>query len=212
MLYHHQRLYIPSNCDLRTDIIRLAHESITAGHPGVHRTAHALTRHYYWPTLQKEVKAFIAACDICQRVKAPRIQPAGLLQPLPIPVRPWQQIGMDFVTGLPTTSSGHNAILVFVDKLTRMVLIAPTQETCTAEDTAELFMQTVYRHHGLPRSIVSDRDPRFTSKFWVAMHQALGTHLCLSTAFHPQTDGATERSNQVIEDILRAHCSNNQQH
>lgn len=112
---------------------------------------------------------------------------------------------MDFITGLPRTIEGFDAILVVMCKLSRLAHLIPTTEKCTAEQTAELFMRHVYKHHGLPAAIISDRDPRFTSHFWQAIHAALGT--LLSTAFHPQTDGSTERLNQSIEDMLRSFVS-----
>lgn len=110
----------------------------------------------------------------------------------------------------PPTSTGQDTILVFIDKLTRMVHLAPTKETCAAEEAATLLLDTVYRQHGMRKSIVSDGDPRFTLKFWTAFHKAIGTQPCISTAFHPRTDGATERANQVVEDLLCAHYSNSQ--
>lgn len=114
---------------------------------------------------------------------------------------------MDYIVGLPPTPKNQTAILVFMDKLIRMVHLAPTTEDSTAEDATNIFLEQVYRFHGLPASIISDRDARFTSHFWSAVHRGLGTNLCLSTAFHPQTDGVTECANQTVEDILRAHCS-----
>lgn len=153
---------------------------------------------------------YVQSCDLCQRVKAAHTKTNGLLQSLPIPDKPWQQVSLDFIVGLPTLPMGHNAILVFLDQFTRMVHLAPTTDTCSAEEAAQLFLHRVYLAHGLPQVIISDRDPRFTSHFWKAIHQALGTKLCLSTAFHPQTDGVTERANQTVEDFLRVHCSGHQ--
>lgn len=119
-----------------------------------------------------------------------------------------EQVIMDFMVGLPKTTTGHDCILVFTDKLTRMIHLAATVTTCTAEQAADLFLTHVYRLHGLPRSIVSDRDNCFVSHFWKALHQMLGTKLKLSTAYHPETDGATERSNQTVETMLWAYVSN----
>lgn len=151
------------------------------------------------------MKSLVTQCDVCQRIKAPRVKPGGLLQPLPVPMKPWRQICLDFITGLPVTKKGYNATFIFSDKLTRMIKIAPTMETCTAEDAAKLFVTHVYRFHGLPQSTISDRDTRFTSHFWRVVHKVLGIQICLSTAYHPQTDSSSERANQVVEDILRAH-------
>lgn len=208
LLYWRRRLYIPDVPQLRQQLVREAHMAPSAGHPGVHRTVQHLSRSYYWPGLRQDVKTLVSQCDV--RIKAPRVKPGGLLQPLPVPTQPWKQICLDFITGLPITKRGYTAALVFSDKLTRMIRIAPTVEGCTAEDAAELFMMHVYRFHGLPRSIISDRDTRCTSHFWKAIDEALGIHICLSTAYHPQTDGTSEKANQIVEDILRAHCSSHQ--
>lgn len=166
--------------------------------------------HYYWSTLKKDVRHFVRFCDTCQCTKASRQRPAGLLQSLPVPQQPWEQLTMDLITGLPLSPAGNNAVLVFTDKLSRMIHLIPSVETCTAQDVAELFLQEVFRLHGLPTSIISDRDGRFTSRFWQEVQKGLHTKLCLSSAYHPQTDDSTERVNQVVEDILRAHVSTHQ--
>lgn len=127
--------------------------------------------------MARDVKDHVLVCDTCQRTKASRQKGAGLLQPLPVPTHPWQHISMDFMTGLSQTASQHDAMLVFVDRCTKMVWIAACMETCTAVQAADLFLQHVYRNHGLPESIISDRDARFTSHFWQAVHKALGTQL-----------------------------------
>jgi hypothetical protein len=132
-------------------------------------------------------------------------KPIGILHPLPIPDRKWEQTTTDLITQLPKTKSGHDAIAVFVDKLTKMVHLAPTKTTVTAPEFAQLYFNNVVRLHGLQRSIVSDRDPRFTSKFWEALHKLCGTSLARSTAYRPQTDGQTERVNRKLEEILRAY-------
>jgi hypothetical protein len=129
----------------------------------------------------------------------------GTLQPLPIPERPWQVVTMDLITQLPSTKNGHDAIVVFVDKLTKMALYAATTTNVTALELAHLFFKEVVRHHGLPESIISDRDPRFNSIFWKALWGQLGTTLAMSTAYHPQTDGQTERQNRTLEEMLRAY-------
>jgi hypothetical protein len=126
------------------------------------------------------------------------------MQPLPIPTRPWQQVSMDLITQLPRSRSGNDAIVVFVDKLTKLVHYAATTTTVSAPQLATIFMREVVRLHGVPESILSDRDPRFTSHFWRAFWQQLGTTLTMSTAYHPQTDGQTERANRTLEEMLRA--------
>ena len=127
----------------------------------------------------------------------------GLMQPLPIPTRPWQQVSMDLITQLPRSRTGNDAIVVFVDKLTKMVHYVATTTTVTAPQLATIFMREVVRLHGVPESILSDRDPRFTAHFWRAFWEQLGTTLTMSTAYHPQTDGQTERANRTLEEMLR---------
>ena len=136
------------------------------------------------------------------------VQPwAGLLAPLPIPGKPWESIGMDFITHLPKTKSGYTALYVVIDRLTKLTHIGPTTHTATAEDTAQLFLDLVYKHHGLPQNIVSDRDVKFTSSFWNSFCEQVGVKLSMSSAYHPETDGQTERMNRVIVDMMRHYIS-----
>jgi Chromo (CHRromatin Organisation MOdifier) domain/Integrase zinc binding domain len=158
---------------------------------------------YWWPGMAKDIKRFIKSCDACQRNKSSNQLPAGLLQPLPIPGRRWETVTTDFITDLPTTAAGFDSIVVFVDKLTKMVHLAPCNKTVTAQDFARLFFDTVCKHHGLPRQIVSDRGSVFVSNFWEELTKLFGTQRLLSSAYHPQTDGQTERYNRVLEETLR---------
>ena len=141
-------------------------------------------------------------CYICQKAKPERLPPAGLLQPLPIPSDPWEVASMDFIDGLPT-SRHYNCLLAVVDKLTKFAHFIPLKHPYTPSKIAELFVDNMYRLHGMPLSLVSDRDPIFTSNFWQAVFRATRTQLKLSTANHPETDGQTERVNQSIECYLR---------
>src|SRR3954462_3008562 len=154
--------------------------------------------------MNNDVRRYVKSCDSCQRIKASQQVPGGLLQPLPIPMHPWDQVSMDFIVQLPKTKAGFDAIIVFVDTLSKMTPFVPTKTTASAPETARLFFDNVFRLHGLPKSIISDRDAKFTSKFWKTLFQTLGTKLAMSTAFHPQTDGQTERANRTLEDMLRA--------
>ena len=156
----------------------------------------------------KTIKDFVLSCDICSRSKNPRHLPYGLLQPLPIPKRPWFSISMDFIVDLPPSNS-YDSILVVVDRLTKMAHFVPCKKTASSEDTARLFLENIYRYHGLPDDVVSDRGPQFISKFWRTLFGILKVDIKLSSAFHPQTDGQTERVNQVLEQYLR--CSINYQ-
>ena len=134
----------------------------------------------------------------------------GLLMPLPTPQRPWQQVSMDLITQLPRSRRGHDAIVVYVDKLTKMVHFIPSNTTVTAPQLATLTIREVVRLHGVPDSILSDRDPRFTAHFWRSFWSQIGTTLTMSTSYHPQTDGQTERANRTLEEILRAYVNFNQ--
>ncbi|KAL0551609.1 hypothetical protein IC582_010698 [Cucumis melo] len=153
--------------------------------------------------MKREVAEFVSKCLVCQQVKAPRQKPAGLLQPLSVPEWKWENVSMDFITGLPRTLRGFTVIWVVVDTLTKSAHFIPGKFTYTATKWAQLYMSEMVRLHGVLVSIVSDRDARFTSKFWKGLQAAMGTRLDFSTTFHPQTDGKTERLNQVLEDMLR---------
>lgn len=153
--------------------------------------------------MRSTVKHVVQHCGSCQRVKASALKPAGLLHPLPIPTKQWSEVAMDFIVELPATATGKNAIYVFTDKLTKMVHFAATTTKCTATEAAHLFMEKVWLHHGLPVRMVHDRDTRFTSAFWTECFKLLNVKQANSSAYHPQTDGQTERVNRVLEDYLR---------
>jgi len=138
----------------------------------------------------------------CLRNKSTNQRPMGLLQPLPLPDHGWEQVSHDLVTGLPKTPRGYDTIISFVDRLSKRILLAPTTSTIDAVGYAGQFFDNIFRHFGLPRVLVSDRDPRFTSNFWKALCKRFGTNLNMSTFHHPQTDGQTERANRTIEDML----------
>lgn len=198
-----KRLYIPDNLELKLQLLHETHDAPAAGHLGIGRTLERLKTYHYWPHMRRDVTNYVNACEACQRNKASNQRIPGLLQPLEIPTAPWETITMDLIGPLPVSPKGHDAILVFVDKLTKMVRLVPTDMQLTSKGLAQLFRDTIFRLHGLPRSIISDRDTRITAGFWRELMQQLGVELKLSTARHPQTDGQTERANRVIEDILR---------
>ena len=184
---------------LRTDIIREHHAPPLAGHVGTTKTSRALLRTFWWPKLRLDVGDFITKCHQCQVNKPTNQKSAGLLHPLPIPEANWDSISTDLITKLPKTNSGYDAILVWVCRLSKMVHICPTTTEVSAKGWAECFTREVVRLHGLPKSIVSDRDPRFTSTFWSEVCTLLGIKQNMSTSFHPQTDGQTERANRTLE-------------
>jgi hypothetical protein len=154
-----------------------------------------MKQYYWWPNMRKEVAGYMAKYSICQQVKVEHRKPAGLLQPLPIPEWKWEMITMDFVSGLPRGKKGNDAIWVIVDRLTKSALFLPVKMTDSVDKLAKIYVNKIVRLHGVPTSIVSDRDPRFTSRLWPSI---------LGTAFHPQTDGQSERIIQILEDLLRA--------
>ncbi|KAL0544328.1 hypothetical protein IC582_019441 [Cucumis melo] len=203
-LLFERRLCVPSDSAVKTELLAEAHSSPFSMHPGSTKMYQDLKRVYWWRNMKREVAEFVSKCLVCQQVKAPRQKPAGLLQPLSIPEWKWENVSMDFITGLPRTLRGFTVIWVVVDRLTKSAHFVPGKSTYTASKWAQLYMSEIVRLHGVPVSIISDRDARFTSKFWKGLQTAMGTRLDFSTAFHPQTDGQTERLNQVLEDMLRA--------
>ena len=154
--------------------------------------------------MRRTTRRYVEQCAECQKSKPRAIKAYGLMQPIPPPQRPWQQITMDLITALPTTARGHDSMLVFVDRLSKCVRCVPTVKSIGAQETARLFKENIFRHHGLPEVIIADRDPRWNSLFWRSVFQSLGTQTRLSTAYHPQTDGQTERANRTIEEMLRS--------
>ncbi|KAL0546510.1 hypothetical protein IC582_016420 [Cucumis melo] len=203
-LLFERRLCVPSNSAIKTELLSEAHSSPFSMHPGSTKMYQDLKRVYWWRNMKREKAEFVSKCLVCQQVKAPRQKPAGLLQPLNIPEWKWENVSMDFITGLPRTLRGFTVIWVVVDRLTKSAHFVPGKSTYTTSKWAQLYMSEIVRLHGVPVSIVSDRDARFTFKFLKGLQTAMGTRLDFSTAFHPQTDGQTERLNQVLEDMLRA--------
>jgi hypothetical protein len=180
-------IYVPNSQELKILILREMNNVPYVGHPG----------------MKKEVVDFIAKCLECQKVKAGHRPPAGLLQPLPIPKWKWEVVTMDFITKLPRTNKQHDFIMVVVDKLTKAAHFIPVKLTHKAANIVDVYMKEIARLHGIPKTIVSDKDPKFTSKFWKGLFNGFGTNLNFSTTYHPKSNGQTKRVNQVIEDMLR---------
>ena len=204
------RIVLPGNKEdealesLKCTILTEHHDTAYSGHLGEEKTLDSVRRLFTWPGMGADVKEYVSTCPTCQATKSSSRRPAGLLQPLPIPDKKWDQISMDLITQLPRTTAGKDCIFTIVDRLSKMVHLIPCQTAISAPELADLFINNIYRLHGMPSVIVSDRDTRFTSNFWSAVMKALGTKIAMSTAFHPQTDGQTERANQSIEQMLRA--------
>ena len=203
-VWYKDRICVPDKEEFRKLIMDEAHNSAYSIHPGSTKMFLDLKEKYWWSGMKKDIARFVACCDICQRVKAEHQKPAGLLQPLPIPVWKWDEIGMDFVVGLPRTQRGHDSIWVIVDRLTKVAHFIPVKVTYGGDKLAQLYVDNILKLHGIPSRIVSDRGPQFTARFWKSLHATLGTKLDYSSAYHPQTDGQTERVNQILEDMLRA--------
>jgi hypothetical protein len=201
------RLCIPDGDGLRLALLHDNHDAPSAGHLGEQKTIDLIHRKYYWPHLKRDVLSYIKSCDTCQRNKPSHKRPAGLLQPLPIPHGRWEEVTMDFIVQLPKTPRGYDAIMVIVDRLTKRAHFLATTTSVKATEVARLYIQEIYRLHGLPSSMVCDRDSKFTSAFWQSLFNILGVRIKTSTAFHPQTDGQTERTNRTLEQILRMYVS-----
>ena len=197
-----ERLYVPRNKKLREDIIIAHHDSITAGHPGQKSTCELIQRNYFWPRISADVNRYVAGCERCQRTKPRRQMPQAPLNPNEAPPRPWHTVSGDLIGELPE-SDGYNAICVFVDRFSKQIHVIPMHVILSAEGMANLFKDHIYRLHGMPRKFISDRGPQFESAFSREIYRLLGITANPSTAYHPQTDGQTERMNQEIEQYLR---------
>ncbi|KAL4037249.1 hypothetical protein IC575_000837 [Cucumis melo] len=199
-----ERLCVPNISELKNAILEEAHSSAYAMHPGSTKMYRTLKKTYWWSGMKQEIAEYVDRCLICQQVKPVRQRPGGFLNPLPVPEWKWEHITMDFLFGLPRTSSEHDGIWVIVDRLTKMTRFIPIKMTSRLDQLARLYVDKIVSQYGVPVSIVSDRDPRFTSKFWPSLQKAMGTGLKFKTSFHPQTDGQSERTIQTLEDMLRA--------
>uniref|UniRef100_A0A3P9LBR3 Gypsy retrotransposon integrase-like protein 1 n=1 Tax=Oryzias latipes TaxID=8090 RepID=A0A3P9LBR3_ORYLA len=200
------RQYVPAS--VRSRVLTWVHASRFSCHPGFRRTLLQVQRHFWWPSIISDTKAYVAACTICATSKSSHQAPAGLLNPLPVPSRPWSHIAVDFVTGLPA-SQGNTVILTIVDRFSKAAHFVALPKLPTATETARCLTDHVFRLHGIPCDIVSDRGPQFSSQVWKNFCQGLGATASLSSGFHPQTNGQTERTNQDLESALRCVCSQN---
>lgn len=198
-------VYVPDFDDIKVQILKLAHDAVEIGHPGQAKTLEILQRDFYWPRMRAFVNDYVKTCDACQRNKPVHHSKYGLLQNLPVPSAPWQSLSMDHITDLPP-SSGFDSILVVADRFTKQAHFIRANKTDDARILARQFLDNIFRLHGLPSDIVSDRGATFTSQWWREFLKMLKVKPNLSTAFHPQTDGQTERINQTIEQHLRTFC------
>ncbi|GJS01319.1 putative reverse transcriptase domain-containing protein [Tanacetum coccineum] len=181
-----------------------SHKSKYSIHPGLDKMYHDLRKLYWWPNMKADIATYVSKCLTCAKVKAEHQKPSGLLQQPEIPVWKWERITMDFITKLPRTPSGYDSIWVIVDRLTKSAHFIPMNEKYKMEKLTRLYLKEIVCRHGVPVSIISDRDPRFASRFWRSLQKSLGTNLDMSTAYHLETDGQSERTIQTLEDMLRA--------
>jgi len=203
------RIYVPEG-ELRGEIIRLHHDTPVGGHGGRWKTTELVTRNYWWPGITKEVGKYVDGCNTCQRYKNQSEAPAGKLMPNVIPEKPWSHISADFITKL-LLAQGYDAVLVVCDRFSKMAHFIATMEKTTAEGLARLFQDQVWKLHRLPESIISDRGVQFAAGMMKELNNLLGIQTKLSTAYHPQTDGQTERINQELEQYLRVFINHRQE-
>lgn len=204
VLYFMGRIWIPNSEDLRNLILDEAHKTRYSIHPGADKMYHDLREFYWWPGMKKDIALYVGKCLTCSKVKPEHRKPSGLLQQPEIPLWKWDQISMDFITKLPKTTRKHDSIWVIIDRLSKSAHFIPISEAYKMEKLSQIYINEIVSRHGVPLSIISDRDSRFTSNFWQSLQKALGTRVDLSTAYHPQTDGQTERTIQTLEDMLRS--------
>lgn len=205
-LWYQKRLMVPDDERVRLRIVEAHHDAPPAGHNGRTKTLELIRRSYFWPQMRTFIGRYVRNCHVCAKSKSRKYAKFGVLRPLPVPNQRWKDISMDFVTGLPM-SDGKDAILVVVDRLTKMRHFVATTIEASAETVADLYVNNVYRLHGFPSTVVSDRGPQFAALFWKTLCERLGADRLLSTAFHPETDGQTEISNAAMEQYLRAYTS-----
>ncbi len=194
--------------ELRGSVITWACASLISCHPGSRRTLSPVCERFWWPSMRNDVNEYVAACSTCEQNKSKNVPSAGLLQPLPVPQRPWSDISLDFVTGLPP-SVGNTTVLTVVDRFSKMVCFIPLPKLPSAKDTAEVLMSHVCRVFGFPRNVLSYRGPQFVAQFWKAFCQLLGATVSLTSGHHPQTNGQMEQLNQELEKGLRCLASQN---
>jgi hypothetical protein len=208
LIRFHGRIWIGANSAIQTKLIAALHASAIGGHSGIQATYHRLKGLFAWRGMKLVVEEFVRRCDVYQHAKHSNTHPAGLLQPLAIPDGGWRDITMDFVEGLPL-SEGADVILIVVDHFTKYAHFVPLHHPYTTPTVARAFIDSIVKLHGMPHSITSDRDAIFMSNFWKLLFKSLGTKLQFTMAYHPQTDGQSERVNQCLEMFLRCMIQEN---
>ena len=194
---------------LRLALLKECHDGSMAGHRGVKPPLAELVKIYYWPNLRDDVEQYVKSCVTCQQNRTQFRKEAGLLRPLPIPTKCWESVSMDFMTHL-LESKEFDSIMVVVDRVSKMAHFVPTRDIATAQEIDRLYFDKVVKHHGMHKIIISDRDPKFTSRFWHVLWKKLGTVFKMNMVFRPQMDGQTERVNLVLEEYLRNYVNADQ--
>jgi hypothetical protein len=202
VLYYKNRIWIGNNTSLQHKILANLHSSAVGGHSGIQVTYQRVQHLFAWPRLRASITQYVQSCTVCQQAKPEHVKYPGMLQLLPVPAHAWQIVSLDFIEGLPRSAT-FNCILVVVDKFSKYNHFVPLSHPFTALDVAEAYMQHIHRLHGLPQSLISDRDRIFTSTLWTTLFRLAGTQLRMSSSYHPQTDGQTEHANQCLETYLR---------
>jgi hypothetical protein len=198
------RIYVPAVPSLYVAVLLEGHDAVYSGHLGVHKTLHRIRAKYFWPGMTDMVKEYVSTCPACQQIKAKPVKSGGLLQQTELPTRPWAYVSFDFCTGFPTTKHGCDSVAVWCCVLTKMVHFLPYKKTdFGAAELAHMYLQHIFKLHGLPVKLVSDRDPLFTSAYWQELHKHLHTATAMSSGHHAETNGQTERMNRVLEEMLR---------
>lgn len=196
------KLVIGNDSSVKLHILKWMHDSAIGGHSGCDATLQIVKSLFYWPKMSIEVQNYVRNCNLCQRNKNDLAANPGLLQPLPVPEGVWQSISMDFIEGLPPSFSKHT-ILVVVDRLSKNAHFLPLSHPFTALEVAQCYLDQVFKLHGMPQTVVNDRDLLFLSEVWRELFRVHGTDLTMSTTYHPQTDGQTEATNKTLETYSR---------
>ena len=204
--FFNERIYVPS--DLRLQVLEQCHDSPLAGHFGQKRTLELIQRDYYWPGLSTATKDYVKGCHSCRRNKPSTRKAYGLLAPHPLPEAPWTRVGLDFITTLPKTKAGHDAILVMIDAYTKRAHFEPVKfKGCGARETATIIRQRLIRYHGIPKVWITDRGQQFVNGFSKHLCQRLNVEHFPTTSYHPAGDSQTERVNAPLEAYLRAYVN-----
>jgi len=198
----------PPNNNLVRVILQEYHDGALGGHSGIAKTWARISSQFYWPNMKKQIREYVLNCTICQQAKTTNTLLVGLLHPLPIPSQVWEDISMNFIISLPP-AKGHLFIMVVVDRLTKFAHFVPLKHDFDNKSVADAFVQHIVKLHGFPKSIVSNRDKIFISKFWKQLFSLQGTHLAMSSVYHPQIDGQTEIINKHLEMYLRCFYHDN---